>query len=177
MKLAKNIIILFFLFIITYILQTNIFTNLTIAGIKPNLFIIFTVLVGIYVTQKNGVAVGLIVGIIVDALNEPVIGVTAISLGIVGYMAGLFERIFSTESKITIIIMVIFGTLLGEILQYVIQLIINQSQLEIVQFIKILSIEALYNGLLTIIVYPIYNKMHQKKTENEINTSKLSRYL
>lgn len=73
MKKVLNIIILFIVFIILYFLQLNFFGNFTIWGVKPNLFIIFILFIGLYSGIRMGTAFGLILGIAIDFLGSSVI--------------------------------------------------------------------------------------------------------
>ena len=50
-------VILFITFILLYFIQTKFFGWFTIAGIKPNLFIIFMLLVGLFINEWYGLAV------------------------------------------------------------------------------------------------------------------------
>ena len=80
-------------------------------------------------------------------------------LCVIGYLGAYFDRNFSKENKITIMIMIAVSTILYEIGYYAINSIILGFDVEILYFVKILAIEVLYNILLTIILYPIIQKM------------------
>jgi len=66
MKKFLTIICIFIVFIILYFLQANFFSWFTIAGIKPNLFIILALFLGLYMGEIYGVIIGSILGIILD---------------------------------------------------------------------------------------------------------------
>ena len=52
MKKTLTIIILCIVFVLIYLLQINLFNWFTIAGIKPNLFIILALFIGLYSGRK-----------------------------------------------------------------------------------------------------------------------------
>ena len=52
MKKAITIIILCIVFILIYLLELNFFSWFTIAGVKPNLFVILTLFIGLYSGRK-----------------------------------------------------------------------------------------------------------------------------
>ena len=52
MKKVLTIIALCITFIIVYLLQINLFSWATIAGVKPNLFIILALYIGLYSGRK-----------------------------------------------------------------------------------------------------------------------------
>ena len=54
MKKTLTIIILCLTFILIYLLQINFFNWFTIAGVKPNLFVILALFTGLYTGRKIG---------------------------------------------------------------------------------------------------------------------------
>lgn len=123
-----------------------------------------------------GLSYGIIFGIIIDLSFGKKIGITAIGLGIVGIASAVFDNNFSKDSRITIMIMVFLCTVLFEVIQYFLNTIILEINLEVISFIKILIIEAIYNMIITIILYPLIRKTGYE-IENKFKESKmLTRY-
>lgn len=158
MKKVLAIICLLFTFLVIYFLQADFFSWFTIAGIKPNLFIIFVLLIGLFASKKLGVILGFIFGVFLDLLVGRTIGISGILLAIIGFLGEYFDKNFSKESRITIMLMVVGCTLLYEIGNYVYYIFRLGVQLELYSFIKILLIETLYNIIIVIITYPIIQK-------------------
>jgi len=86
MKKTLSIIIIFITFIFIYLLQSNFFNWFNIAGVKPNLFIVFSLIIGIFIGKIYGVSVGIISGLLLDLFIGKVLGINAIVLGIAGFM-------------------------------------------------------------------------------------------
>ncbi len=174
-KIIVHIILIIFLFI-AYFLQSNFFNWFTIAGIMPNLFIICIVLIGLFGNKFMGVTYGIILGFILDFIFRQKIGVTAMTLGLVGIIAKLFDKNFSKDSRITVMIIIGISTAIFEIISYIANYIVFSGSIEIVAFAKILSIEVIYNIILTIILYPIIQKIgyYVENTYQENNI--LTRY-
>lgn len=158
MRKTSIIILLILTFFIIFFLQANIFQNFTIAGVMPNLFVIFMLFIGLFANAILGISFGVIGGLILDLVYGKTIGITAIMLCVVGYLGAYFDKNFSKENKITIIIMVALSTVLFEVGYYIINSVILNFDLEIWYFAKILLLEVLYNILLSIILYPIMQK-------------------
>ena len=158
MKKASITILLIITFFILLILQENVFRNFTIAGIMPNLFVIFILFIGLYGNSGLSISFGVICGVMIDLLYSKTVGVTAIMLCIIGYLGAYFDKNFSKENKMMIIIMVAAATILFEIGYYGINSILLGYEPEIWRFVKILTIEVLYNILLTILLYPLIQK-------------------
>lgn len=94
MKKALIAFILFIAFIIIYFLQLNFFNWFTIAGIKPNIFIILVLFIGLYAGIKMGTGFGLLFGFIIDTLGNNVIGASTVILGVIGFMRRIFRKKF-----------------------------------------------------------------------------------
>lgn len=169
-------IILFVVFLIIYFLQANIFPSFTIAGVMPNLFIIFVLFIGLYSNQTLGVAFGIIVGIFLDSIYGRTVGLTAVMLCIIGFLGAYFDRNFSKENKFTILLMVIGATAIYELGLYSLQAILMNFDFEIFEFIKILLLEILYNSLLSIILYPLMQKAGYAIDRNFKENNLLTRY-
>ena len=72
---------------------------------------------------------------------------------------GYLEKNLSKDSKITVMILVAIGTISYETFIYLYRAMIYSSNIEILLFIRILAIEVLFNTLLTIIIYPLMQKL------------------
>lgn len=166
--MKKTIINISFIiiFLIIYFLQINFFTWFKIAGVMPNLFVILVLFIGLFSGRTMGVTYGLLFGILLDLFIGQRVGITAIGLGIIGIIGGIFDKNFSKDSRITIMIMVITTTIAYEVIIYLLRYLVLDSTIELVIFAKILLIEVLFNTLLTIILYPSIQK-YGNYIENE----------
>lgn len=176
MKKATTIAILIVSFLIVYFLQANFFSWFTIAGVKPNLFVIFILFISLFAGSKVGIPFGILVGLFLDKVLGKNIGSSFIMLTIVAVVGGYFDKNFSKESRITIMLMVMGSTILYEVGGYILQIIEQSIYIEIVPFLTKLGIEVIYNAILTIILYPIMQKWGYK-IENTFKGQKiLTRY-
>ena len=169
-------ILLVLVFIIIYFLHSNLFSWFKIAGVMPNIFVIFILFIGLYANKYMGVVYGIVFGLLLDLFIGKKIGVTAIMLGVVGLIGVLFDKNFSKDNRITLIIMVAIATIVFEIGEALIYYIVMREFIDILPFIEILLIECLYNAILTIILYPLIQKSGYK-IETEYKGNKiLTRY-
>ena len=97
-------------------------------------------------------------------------------LGAVGIIGMLFDKNFSKDNRITLIVMVAISTLAFEIGQSLIYYMITRETLELLPFIQILLIECLYNALITIILYPLIQKGGYKIESEYKGNRILTRY-
>lgn len=159
MKKFGLIISFIITFIIIYILQTNFFSWFTIWGVKPNLFVILVLFIGLFMGRSYGMSFGVIFGLLIDIFINKKIGITAILFGAVGVFGGVLDKNFSKDSKITILGMIIISTILYEIFSYIINAMIFSYVWEVKIFIIKLLIETFYNAIISIILYPLIQKI------------------
>lgn len=176
MRNVSTIIAVFLVFFLIYFLQANFFIWFTIAGVKPNLFVILVLFLGLFAGKRVGISLGVILGIILDLLIGKKVGITGIMLGVVGIIGGYFDKNFSKESRLTIMLMVIGATIIFEVGNYVINCIILEVPVDMITFITILLIEVIYNSILTIIFYPLLQKAGYALENTFQNTKILTRY-
>ena len=139
-KTIINIVLILTVFIIYY-LQSNFFNWFTISGIMPNLFVILVLFIGLFANKTMGTIYGIIVGLILDLIIGNKVGIYAVGLGIIGFLAGLFDKNFSKDSRITIMVMVLASTIIFEVIRYLLNYVLLSNSLELVNFKKILFIE------------------------------------
>lgn len=158
MKKALSILCLILTFFIIYFLQANFFTWFNIATIMPNVYVILVLFIGLFVKRKIGLTCGIGFGLYLDIVLGKTIGTSALALGIVGLLGEILSKNFSKDSRFIVCLMVIGTTAVYEIIVYLLTMLRTEGTVEILAFLKILLIEMLFNGLITIIIYPLIKK-------------------
>ena len=176
MRKVLTVIGLIIVFFVIYFLQVNIFSTFTIAGVRPNLFVIYVLFIGLFANQIVGISLGVVFGIILDLLYGKSIGVSAVMLCVIGYLGSYFDKNFSKENKLTIIFMVAGSTFIYEFGSYFLNSIIFEFSREYLYFLKIAFLEILYNVLLSIIIYPLIQKVGYVIDRNFKRNNILTRY-
>lgn len=163
-------------FVVIYLLESIFFSHFTIAGIMPNVFVILMLFIGLYMGRTMGCIYGIVFGIFIDIWIGKSIGITSVALALIGVISGVLEKTLSKDSRITVLLMGVFTTMIYEVFIYVLQYIIFGTNVEILNFIKILLIEVVYNMLLIIILYPLISNVGYE-IENEVKGDRiLTRY-
>ncbi len=176
MKKTFIISILIVVFLIIYLLETNLFLWFNLSNIKPNLFIILVLVIGLFGGKSLGSSLGIFFGICLDFFIGKNIGVGGIALGIIGFMGGYLDEKFSKDSRITMMITITLTTIIYETGIYTLNVLFNGAYIEIIDFIRILMIEIIFNLILTIILYPLIIKLGYKIEENFKEKKILTRY-
>lgn len=162
MKKTLSIILILITFFVIYFLQINLFSWFNIYGVSPNLFIILVLIIGLFIGKKVGLALGIVLGLYIDVVNGKIFGQVALMLGIVGLLGEYLDKSFSKESRITLMLMVASTTIIYEVGIYIINIIKLNVSIELALFLKILAIETIYNTIITIIMYPIIQRLGEK---------------
>lgn len=177
--MMKKIIInicLWLVFLVVYFLQLNFFSWFRIAGVMPNLFIILILYIGLFMGKSMGLVYGVLYGLFLDLIIGKRIGISSITLAGIGIAGGIFDKNFSKDSRIIIMAMVAIATMIYEAGNYFLGIIILKNSIEIIEFLKLVLIETIYNVLITIILYPIMQSTGYN-VEDEFKESKiLTRY-
>ncbi len=142
----------------------------------PNLFIVLALFIGLFCGGKLGLVFGLLFGIYLDLLIGKTIGISGITLGLVGLFGEYLDKNFSKDSRITMILMVMGSTILCETSGYLFQIIKWNIGIEPLAFIKILGIEVIFNVVLVIILYPLIQKTGYAIENVFKNKAVLTRY-
>ncbi|MEF2931740.1 MAG: rod shape-determining protein MreD [Clostridia bacterium] len=158
MKKALSILCLILTFFIIYFLQANFFTWFNIATIMPNVYVILVLFIGLFVKRKIGLACGIGFGLYLDIVLGKTIGTSALALGIVGLLGEILSKNFSKDSRFIVCLMVIGTTAVYETIVYLLTMLRTEGTIEILAFLRILLIEMFFNGLITIIIYPLIKK-------------------
>ena len=156
-KLTINIFLILTAFIL-YFFLLFFFNWFTISGVMPNLFVIYILFIGLFSNRITGVIYGVIIGAILDLTIGTQIGINAAGLGVIGFLSATFDKNFSKDSRITIMVMVLASTIIFEVIRYFLNYVLLSNSVEIMNFVKILVIEVIYNLILTIIIYPLIQK-------------------
>lgn len=174
-KFLINVTLIIIGFVI-YFLQSDFFSWFTIAGVKPNVFVIYVLFIGLFGNRSMGIIYGSITGVILDLIFEEKVGANLFGLTLIGILATLFDKNFSKDSRITIMFMVLGSTVIYELVVYFINYILYEVNVEMLNLIKILIVEVIYNILITIIIYPLIQKFGYY-IENEYKRNRiLTRY-
>ena len=176
MKKVLINIILIIAFLIIYFLHSNLFSWFKIAGVMPNLFVIFVLFIGLYTNKTMGITYGIILGLLLDLFIGKKVGITAMMLGLVGIIGIIFDKNFSKENRMTLIIMVIVSTIVFEAGSYFLSYFIYDNYIQIAPFIQMLLIECVYNALITIILYPLIQILRNRIEEEYKGSKILTRY-
>ena len=101
---------------------------------------------------------------------------TGIVLAIIGLIGEYFDKSFSKDNKLMIILLNVMCTIVFEIILYALNIIIFKIDIELKQFIINLLIECIFNSFILIIFYGGMKKLGYYLEENFKGKTFLTRY-
>jgi rod shape-determining protein MreD len=153
-KTTITLISILILFCSIYI-QQNFLNNIPLFGVLSNISIIFIVSIGLICGIVPGVLTGLFYGIITDISIGRAIGIYLTVYILIGLFMGLVSSGFSRDNKLAVIVMVFLITIIGEMTIYVFSALLYKYDFEIIRALLIASMEAVYNCLITVLIYRV----------------------
>ena len=161
--------------IVVFLLQCTIFRHLTLASIAPNLLIIVTSSFGFMRGRKTGMFVGLFSGILMDTFFGfgGLLGLYALIYMLIGYINGLFKRLFYDED-LKLPLCLIAASELGYGLTVYFLLFLMRSRFQFPYYLlHIIIPELVYTIAVTVVLYQLILKINQKlETEEKRSASK-----
>jgi rod shape-determining protein MreD len=141
------------------LLQSTLFWDLKLLGVRPELMYLITIVIAILEGPNEGAITGFVAGLAQDfLLNQPK-GITALTLTLVGYAAGLARQYVVSSSPLLPTILVAVGTAAGIAFHQVVAFLLGQLEESFTTAVKITLLTALYGAILTPIVYPLLRRV------------------
>lgn len=142
-----------------FIFQSTLCNYIAIAGVKPNLMLIFIVTIAFFKGSSEGLLVGIIMGLLQDCYFGHVIGSNLFLYGIIGYLAGSLTEHFNKENIVAPMFLILIATLAYNSGFYLLNIILRgYTTLNIYIILNILP-ELIYNIICGFAVYFIVYTM------------------
>ena len=150
----KRNIILFFVIITGFVLQTTLFQALSFGNISPNILIIITASYGFMFGKHYGMTVGFICGLLMDIFYGDVLGFYALVYLYIGAANGFFHSIFFQEDIKLPLLLIAISDFCYSFVCYVL-LYLLRGRFHIVFYLKSVIVpEMVYTIFVTVFLYP-----------------------
>ncbi len=147
------------------VLQASVVPYLAIGGIQPDLVLIAIVLLGFSEGSIKGSVFGFLGGLIEDVLGGQVVGLSAFSKCIVGYISGLVERTIFVENVLLPMGAIFAASILNDFTYAGFNFLLGESISIEKLFFGIALPTAVYNALAMPLVYLVYHGLAMPKPE------------
>ena len=136
------------------ILQVSIAPHLAIGVVVPNLLLLVVVTLALTEGPNAGCVVGFFAGLLLDLLGAGPIGLWALVLCMVGYLAGLMEANLFAEGWLLPVTVVLLAGLSAEVAYGIMLGVVGVGIDFWSAFVKTMLPGSLYNTVLAILVFP-----------------------
>ena len=149
-----------FLFLFSAI-QPTLLGKFEMLGAKPNLFLIYIVVVSFFCNRKEGMTMGFVFGFVFDLLIGRILGLNAVLMLLLSYSISCFcEKLISKNNFLIVAGFVIIATFFYELVYYIIAYL---GDLELkTAFVRILLPEIFSNVVFSAVIYFIVKKASKK---------------
>ena len=157
--MTRRVLSIIAIVVTALLLQSTVFAQLKLLGVRPELLYLVTIIIAILEGPQEGAVVGFAGGMAQDfMLNQPK-GITALTLTLVGYAAGLARQYIVSPSPLLPTILVAAGTAAGLIFYQVVAFLLGQLDEPFSYAVRVTLLTSLYGAILTPILYPVLRRI------------------
>lgn len=144
------------------LLQTTVFSDVTLLGAKPELVYLVTIIFAILEGPSGGAVAGFVGGMAQDFLTpDSPKGITALTLTLLGYVIGLSRQYIVSPSPALPTLLVGVGTFAGVLFYGLVSFLLGQFEGDFVYLVRVAGLSALYNAILTPLVFPLLRRISE----------------
>lgn len=160
----------FFLLLIA-VLQTTLFEYIEVLGVKPNLFLVYVLILSFFCSKKESLILGAVFGLTFDVLIGKFLGMNALMCSVSGFFTAHFcEKVLGNKNVLIVFLFTVVISVFYELINHLFSFLIIGDVDLIYAFKSVIFIECVYNGLMVFLLYPIIKKltkfMYADKGEN-----------
>ena len=127
---------------ISYVLRLTLVPEISVFGVQADLLLIVTCSVAFLFGNVTGGTVGLVLGMLFDLYQGRSIGFSAMIFFYLGIFIGGFNKKFFKDNYLIVLIIIVFSTLIYEVLTYTFALLMYSQQFMFIPLIKNLFIKS-----------------------------------
>jgi rod shape-determining protein MreD len=151
---VKRVAVLVLVIVTALLLQTTVFPELTLLGVRPELLYLVTVVFAALRGPAEGAVVGFVSGLAQDFLLNMPKGITALTLTILGYTVGLARQYITSPSPLLPAVLVAVGTAAGVAFHQAVAFLLGEEEGPFGYVAKVVLLTAIYGAILTPIFFP-----------------------
>ncbi len=133
-----------------FILQVGLLNEMRILGVHPEIMLLVTVCAGLVAGPERGAGVGFFCGLLVDLTLYGSLGVSALSLTVVGFVVGVVEESVIRATKVLSVIIAVVSSFVGVLLYAALSELLGAHSLTDPKLWTIVGIVGLLNGIMCV---------------------------
>ncbi len=155
-----NIVYILLSFFIGLLLETTVFSRLSIYGAKPDFILILVVLIAVKKGSMTGQVFGFIGGLMQDCLSYGVLGVQAMVKAITGFGSGFLQNKLEENNLLLIMILVFIVTIASGFLGALAKTFFTPYSFLSQEVVRIVA-SAIYNAFLSPFIALVVKKIYK----------------
>ena len=155
----RRVLALLAVIVTAILLQSTVFSQLRLLGVRPELLYLVTILIALQEGPNEGAIVGFACGLAQDMLLDQPMGITALTLTLLGYAVGMARQYIVSPSPLVPTIVVAISTALGVAFYEIVTFLLGQFEAGFTYAVKVALLTALYNAVLTPILAPLLRRI------------------
>lgn len=162
LKKIRNIIIVFLLIVLCFVIQNAVSLSSGNLFVTPNLLIIVTCIFGYMKGSKTGIIVGFVSGLLADIFAADVIGMNAFLYMCVGFVSGVFNRLFYRDMVLLPLAIVFGGDFLYDFGYYVLRFLLRNKLDFSYYMMDIILPEMIFTTFIALVIYRVFYYIDSK---------------
>ena len=150
------------------VLQSTVFSEVTLAGAKPQLVYLVTVALAFLEGPASGAVAGFTAGMAQDFLLHQPKGMTALTLTLVGYAVGTLRQYVVTPNPLVPVALVAASTTGGLLFYGLVAFLLGQLAVDAATLTRESVLSGLYNALLTPLLFPLVRRVAEASRPRKV---------
>jgi rod shape-determining protein MreD len=155
----RRVIAIIAIIVTAVLLQSTVFSQLQLLGVRPELLYLVTILIALNEGPSEGAIVGFTCGLAQDMFLDQPMGITALTLTLLGYAVGMARQYIVSPSPLVPTIVVAVATALGVGFYEIVTYLLGQFDAGFTYAVKVALLTAAYNAVLTPILSPLLRRI------------------
>ena len=143
------------------VLQTSVFPHLRVFGAAPDLCLVATAAMAYEEGPQAGAIFGFASGLAIDLFLSSLLGLSALSFALTGYVLGVFQGGFIRESRAMAPVLGLVGGVAGGTIFVLVGAVAGEDGYLNLTSVRIVIVAALYDALVAFVVFPFLHWANQ----------------
>lgn len=157
---VKRIIIIGILILLSFLLQTSVFSFFPFFGAVPNIILLFVIWIALTNGSIPAMIAGFLCGLLIDIMYGTTLGVYAFFYMILGYINGYFHILFFAEASLLPLVLVFANDCIYHILTYLVFFLPQKKWNFFFYLRKNILPELIYTTVISLIMYQVFLRMY-----------------
>ncbi len=164
----RRALVLVLVVVTALLLQTTVFSDVTLVGAKPELVYLVTIIFAMLEGPSVGATSGFVSGMAQDFLLNAPKGITALTLTLLGYVVGTMRQYIVSASPILPTLIVGGGTFVGICFYGTVSFLLGQLDESFGYVVRVAGLSGLYNAILTPLLFPLLRRLAEGSEKHRV---------